>query len=422
MLAPAGPVTRGLRRGLRRVPAGTREALALWIGTRLALAAFTLLASYVLGLDAGGRLQGPGAWALERFTWWDSFQFLRTAERGYIPPEAPCCSQAFFPGYPIAMRVFGPLAGGNLALAGVIVSFVAGCAAACVLWHLAARVTGSAAGGRTAVLLLAAAPYGIFLSAVYTEALFLALALGAWLAGLHRRWWLAGLLAGLATGVRINGLFLAAALAVMYLLQLHADRGARPASATRRAGPTAWGGRLVLRAREVTRLRPRADALGLLASPLAVLAYFAHLRGLTGSWNAWREAEERGWSRRTAWPWQGLAEGWESIRTAGSPDLVVSRWADLLVTLFGIALVVVLVRLRRWAEAAYVLPNVLVLVCSTTLVSAPRYALLWFPAYLLAAEQLERPGRRWWRPALLVACLPLLGVVTLSFSAHLWTA
>jgi hypothetical protein len=291
------------------------------------------------------------------------------------------------------MRAAGLVTGGNLALAGVVVSFLAGCVAAVLLWHLGARATGSAGGGRTAVLLLAVAPYGIFLSAVYTEALFLALALGAWWAGLHRRWWVAGLLAGLATGVRINGLFLAAGLAVMYLLQLRAD-GRR------------W---------------PRPDALALLAPAVAVLAYFAYLHALTGSWNAWREAEEKGWARETALPWVGLAEGWRSIQAAGAPDLVLSRWADLLVTLFGIVLVVVLLALRRWAEAAFVLPNVLVLVCSTTLISAPRYALVWFPAYLLLAQWAE-PPRAWVRPAVLVACLPLLGVVTLSFSAHLWTA
>ena len=373
---------------------GTGEALVIWFGTRLALASFTLLASYLLGLDAGGRLTGPGAWALERFTWWDSFQFLRTAERGYLPPEAPCCSQAFFPGYPLAMRALGPFTGGNLALAGVVVSLLAGCGAAVLLWHLAARATGSPAAGRAAVLLLAVAPYGIFLSAVYTEALFLALALGAWYAGARRSWWVAGLFVGLATGVRVNGVFVALGLAVMYLVQLRAE-----------------GRRL-----------PRVDVLALGSPLLVVGGYFAYLHALTGSWNAWREAEERGWGRRTAWPWQGMAEGWRSATTAGAPDLVVSRWADLVVTVLGIVLVAVLLRLRRWPEAAYVLPNVLVLVCSTTLISAPRYALLWFPAYLLLADLVVRPRWRWLLPVLLVGCLPLLGAVTLSFSAHLWTA
>ncbi len=378
----------------RLTRAGTIEAVALWLGSRAAIAAFSLLASWVLRIDGGGRLQGSSRWVLERFTWYDSFQFLRNAERGYIPPEAQCCSQAFFPGYPLSMRLLAPVVGGNHAAAGVLVSLVAGSVAAVLLWHVGTWATGTARGGRTAVVLLAVAPYGFFLSAVYSEALFLAFALGAWYAGLRRQWWIAGLLAGLATAVRINGLFLAAALAVMYLLQLRAD-GRR------------W---------------PRWDVLALLAPLVSVLAFFTHLYRLTGSWTAWFEAEERGWDRELAWPWQGMAAGVEAIGRARSPDLVVARWADLLVAVFAVALVVVLLSLRRWAEAVYVLLNTIVLVCSTTLVSGPRYAVLWFPTYLLLAQLAERPRFGWLRPALVIACVPLLAYVTLTFSAHRWTA
>jgi hypothetical protein len=63
-----------------------------------------------------------------------------------------------------------------------------------------------------------------------------------------------------------------------------------------------------------------------------------------------------------------------------------------------------------------------VLVCSTTLVSAPRYALLWFPGYLLAAQLTERPGWRWLRVAVVVVCAPQLAALSLSFAAHQWVA
>ena len=48
--------------------------------------------------------------------------------------------------------------------------------------------------------------------------------------------------------------------------------------------------------------------------------------------------------------------------------------------------------LRRWPEATYVGLSVGVLVCSTLIVSAPRYALTWFPAYLLLAQVYTGPG------------------------------
>ena len=390
--APPAPARRP------RLPRPSRTTLAVagfWLGTRASLVLFTVLACWLLRVDHGGRLTGPTRWFLERFTWWDSFHFLRIADRGYLPISQGCCDQAFFPGYPVAIRLVMPLTGGNAALAGFVVSVVAGTVAAVVLWHLGRLATGSAQGGRAAVVLLAVAPYGFFLVAVYSEALFLACALGAWAAGLTRRWWLAGVLTALATLVRINGLFLAVALLVLYLTQTRGVPLGR-------------------------RLRPDAAALAL--PLLAAGGFFAYLRARTGTWNAWQRTQEIGWDRQLAAPWTGIGNAWHSIWTTTAPDLVISRWADLIVTLAGVALVVVLAVLRRWPEMVFVLLNVAVLVCSTTLISAPRYALLWFPAYLLVAELAVRPRWTWLTPAIVVACLPLLGVVALSFATHAWTA
>jgi hypothetical protein len=361
-----------------------------WLWTRAALVVFTVLSCWLLRVDSGGRLTGPTRWFLERFTWWDSFHFLRIVERGYLSLGKGGGDQAFFPGYPLAIAAVRPLTGGNAALAGFVVSVVAGTVAAVVLWHLGRLTTGTPRGGWVAVTMLAVAPYGFFLVTVYSEALFLACAFGAWAAGLTRRWWLAGTLAAVASLVRVNGLFLAVALGVLYLVQ---HRG-----------------------------RVRRDALALALPVLAVGAFFGYLRLRTGSWNAWQQAQDLGWDRSLAAPWTGLANGWHNMATAGTADLVISRWADLVVTVAGVVLVAVLALLRRWPETVFVLLNVAVLACSTTLISAPRYALMWFPAYLLLAELGVRPRWRWVTPAIVVVCLPLLGVVALSFAAHGWTA
>src|SRR3954468_12424420 len=227
------------RRPWWRPSAGTLETVALWLGSRAALGVFTVMACWLLGIDGGGRLSGSTRWFLERFTWWDSFHFLRIVNRGYLSLTTGGGDQAFFPGYPIAVRALMPLTGGNAAMAGFVVSVLAGTVAAAVLWHLGRITTGTDRGGRAAVLVLTVAPYGFFLVTVYSEALFLACALGAWAAGLTRRWWLAGVLAALASTVRINGIFLTAALLVLYLQQAHGERRARAAAesaAAERAG------------------------------------------------------------------------------------------------------------------------------------------------------------------------------------------
>jgi Mannosyltransferase (PIG-V) len=372
--------------------AAADPAVRTWLASRLLVLAAAVLVAPLL--SGQGRELHPAPWPLDRLAGWDTWHFTRIAERGYLPPGLPCCDQAFFPGYPALVRLLMPLTGGSALAAGVVVTLVAGLAAAVLLDRLARLLTGDEQAARTAVRYLALAPFGVYLTAVYSEALFLALSLGAWLAAERRRWWLAGAVAAGASLVRVNGLFLAAALAVLYLTQLLAD-----------------GGR-----------RPRADILALGLPALATAGYFGYLTARTGSLTAWQDAQVAGWDRHGAWPWQGLAAGWRHVQEPASLHLLVSRWADLLAVVAGLALVVVLARLGRWAQATYVGLNVAVLVCSTTLVSAPRYALTWFPAYLLVGELAQRPGWRWLRGPLPVASAAAMVVLTLLFAMHRWVA
>ena len=373
--------------------AGARTAVAVWLATRETLVLFVVVASALTGVDDVLRASAPGDWLLQRFVWWDSLHFVRIAELGYLPPGLPCCDQAYFPGYPLLIRLVMPLVGGSAQVAGLVVSAVAGVAAAALLWHLVCDLVGASAA-RTAVVLMSVAPYGLFFTTAYSESLFLALAVGAWWAATRRHWWLAGLLAAGAAGVRVNGLFLLAGLAVMYVGQLRSDRVRRP----------------------------RRDVLALLAPVVVVAAWAAYLARRTGSLDAWQQAQQLGWARRTAWPWEGLAAGWGAARSATTTDLVISRWADLLFVFAGLVLVGVLLALRRWPEATYVGLSVGVLVCSTLIVSAPRYALTWFPAYLLLAQVLHRPGWRWVRVATPLVCLPALAYLAFSFARHQWVA
>ncbi|HEY6795637.1 MAG TPA: mannosyltransferase family protein [Kineosporiaceae bacterium] len=387
--------------------AAARSALAIWWASRAGLFVAVIGVSYVLALPAPQRIRGVGGWLLERFVWWDSFHFLRIADRGYLPPELPCCDQVFFPAYPFATRAASLLTGGNLVLAGLLVTQVAASAAVVLLWLVAVQPgsraeggwgRGRAAGpavGRAAVVLLAVTPFGVFLSSVYSEALFLALTLAAWLAGLRRRWWWAGVFAAGAAATRINGLFLAAALAVMYLAQLRSDG----------------------------RRRPRLDGLALAVPLFVVAAYFAYLHARTGAWDDWLRAQSLSWHRQSAWPWQGLAAGWRQLVAAPSHDLVISRAADLGTAVAGLFLTAGLLWRRRWAEAVYVGLNLAVLISSNMLVSTPRYALTWFPAYLMAARVAVRPGvGRWILPAAVTLGPATMVVVSVTFAMHLWVA
>jgi hypothetical protein len=144
-------------------------------------------------------------------------------------------------------------------------------------------------------------------------------------------------------------------------------------------------------------------ALALPAVPIA--AYFAWLHAQTGSWTAWNDAEKLGWDRHLAAPWTGLAQGWSDAFHGG---ISIPATADLVAVLIGVAVTVALIVLRRWPEATYMGLNMVVLVCSTTLTSSARYTLTWIPMYILLAEILARPGRRWLQRLLATAAIPLL--------------
>jgi Gpi18-like mannosyltransferase len=169
----------------------------LWLASRLLVMGLVVAVAWAAGVGPESHPLADGAWLVDRFVSWDAYHYGRIAEQGYLPPGLPCCDQAYFPGYPLLMAALAPVTGGSVYAAGLLVSLMAGTAAAALLWVLAREVAGSDSAARRAVLLLALAPAGVFFTAVYTEALFLALALGAWLAGRRGRWRVAGLLCAL---------------------------------------------------------------------------------------------------------------------------------------------------------------------------------------------------------------------------------
>jgi 4-amino-4-deoxy-L-arabinose transferase-like glycosyltransferase len=359
-----------------------------WVLSRVAvIGSILLVGSIVKAVDQPW--DATSGWAAHRFSSYDSGHFLRTAEFGYFSATRRCCSQAFLPGYPMSIRGLAPLVGGHEIWAAMLITLVAGVVAAALLWRLAADHGGPAAG-QIAVAALALNPLSVFMAVVYSEALFVALALGAWLLARKGRWWWAGLIAAGATIVRINGLFLVAALALMFLIQLR-----------RRQPGVRW-----------------YDGAALVLPAVPLSAYFTWLHGQTGSWTAWHDAEELGWGRKLAAPWTGLSNGWSDLFHLGGIRL--SSVLDLTAVLIGLAVTGWLLVLKRWPEAVYMGLNMTVLVCSTTLVSSDRYSLTWFPMYVLLGQALSRPDRRWLRVLLAAVALPLLVYCTVAWTTRVW--
>jgi hypothetical protein len=380
-----GPSQRSPRR--RRLTPLDRSALKLWLLTRVTTFALVSSGAWLFSQNQGAVEPVP---YLDRWLRWDAIHYATIAEFGYggdpaTGPRVPL--PAFFPGLPLLLRALHTI-GINITVAGLLVSFVAGAIAVVALARLGSRETGEPAVGSRAVLLLLLAPSAVFLAAGYTEALFLALALPAWLAARRGSWATAGLLAAGAASIRVTGVFLALALAVEFL--------------TARDGRRRWA------------------ALPWLAVPLLpVLAFMAYLRSRTGDWLAWLHAQEEGWYRSFTWPWDAFRTTWEAA--FGGVQTVGFAWmfgAELVAVAVGLVLTGWLLWGRRWGEATYVGVQVAAFMTSTWFFSVPRATLLWWPLWIgLAAWSLRRP---WVLTAYLTLVAPFMVVFTLLYSLHRW--
>jgi hypothetical protein len=152
---------------------------------------------------AGDPQETPGF--LSYWAHWDGAWYTEIAAKGYeaYAPE----SYAFFPVFPMIMRV-GAALGGGPAFWGVAISLVSLVFALYFLYRIAEKFRDRDTA-RAVTLAFAFFPTAFFLNAPFTEALFLAFAAGSyWAAYVRRDLLLAGILGALAAAARNSGVLL----------------------------------------------------------------------------------------------------------------------------------------------------------------------------------------------------------------------
>ncbi|MET7872921.1 mannosyltransferase family protein [Streptomyces cyaneofuscatus] len=380
----------GFGRAVAWLRPADRRVLWLYLLTRISLWITAHGARWLFPRGSDVREAGP---VLVPFQQWDANHYLHIARDGYFPADAgPWMDgwdnrEAFFPGFPLLLRAVHVVVPSWTA-AGLLISLVAGAVAVLALSRMASSYVPEDTDGRRTALFFLLSPCAVFLAVGYTEALFLAFALPAWLAAQRHHWATAAALTALATTVRVSGLFLAAAIAVLFALSAWSGKGWRGA---------AW--------------------LALPALPPLAYSWYLHTR--TGDWMAWKHAQERGWYRDFHTPWEAWKNTWnaafEGLHTTGYAAMFQAELAAMVV---GLVLVALLVRHRRWPEAVYVALSLWALGTSYWYVSIPRATLLWWPLWIgLAALSLRRP---WFRTAYLCMAAPVSALVALAFLTGRW--
>ena len=218
----------------------------------------------------------------------DAGSYLGIAEHGYpvklrFPwTGGPVAGRAaFFPLFPLLIRLASHLTGGDYPIAGLIVSILAGTASAVGVWALAARVRDRRVADR-AVVLYCFFPGAMTFGMLYSEPLAVALGAAALLALVERRWLLAGLIGAVGTAERPT------------LIVLTVVSGVAAAQAIWIRGE--WRALL-------------APAL----TPLGMLAFFGYLGHRYHDYAFWFQAEKDGWNQHIDW---------------GAHTLRIVFWAD----------------------------------------------------------------------------------------------
>ena len=333
-----------------------------------------------------------GGWAR-----WDSGWYKQIADHGYFFSSTGQSAVAFFPAYPLAMRIVGAVIGSSL-VAGILLTLAAGLVVAVAAWAWFRRRLSPPAAW-TALALLLLYPYAYYLyGVVYADALFIAAGLGAFLLLEHDHPWLAGLAGALATAARPIGVVVVAGLVVRALERRgvfprgSSDGGAHDAGRPPATSAAADGDRALVDIRRV-----RWGDVGVLLSVGGLAAYCVYLGVRFGEPLAFASAE-RYWGQGAGLRTWLKLDFVENVTDVGDPTAWLAYVAHPVVTLAALALVPRVFRRFGWGYGVYSLLVVGLAAFSTKdFFGMGRYVLAAFPCFAVAGELLaDHPRVRAW--------------------------
>jgi hypothetical protein len=393
-----------MRLGLCRLGGAVRESRepllvfavtrgALFLLAYLGLAILPLNPDPAVGTPGGGPWPGfPGNLWLDGWTRWDAGWYRHIATHGYLDQVIGPTGQrnvAFYPLYPLAMRLVS-LTGLDPLAAGILVSNAA-FLLAILLLHRMVRARFGADAAFRCVLLLSVFPFSFYFSAVYSEGLFLLLAVASLHLAERGRWAAASVSALLCGATRAPGLALAPALGLLYLERIRFD---------------------------LRKVRP--DVLWIGLSLLGPVLFYAYLHAQFGDpWLAFKATRAAGW-------WQGgfslkpaerAVRALRSLENLRTGQLPVVFNLNLLAAALCLGSLVSVFRRQPLAWGVFSL----LIVASGALqpVGWGRYVLPAFPVFLAWALGLTS---RWAFAGVVVLSTLLLALLTILYTHWYWVA
>lgn len=287
---------------------------------------------------------------LELWNRWDTPHYINIAQNGYTNVGDSSFFIVFFPLYPLLIRLFSVFIGDYL-FSAMVVSNLASVLAVLYFYKLVRKDYTSNDATRVVFYFLIF-PTAYFLSAAYTESLFLFLSIASFYYAREGRWFFAGLLGGLASVTRISGIVLFPALIVEYWAQ---NRGK-------------------MHLKEIS---------WLLLIPLCFSVYLVINYVTFGDAFAFLTIQKQHWFKELAPPWIGFLNSLDGIGWRSPSERILINYAEILFGLLGLAAVIAGFFYLRISYNIFALLTWLLVTSNSYWLSIPRYSLTIFPLFIL---------------------------------------
>jgi len=382
------------------VTAAIREPLSVFVLTRILFVVLT----YFGVILYSSVFQSPHPSFLHQLlpAWdnrWDTWWYVQIARHGYEWRRvgAQTLPTAFFPLYPLLIRVGVILTQRSYIAVALAISNLAFFGALCYLWRLTRWELDGRVAGRT-ILYIAVFPTALFFFAGYTESLFLFLTVASFYHLRRQDWLLAGAFGAVASATRISGVLLLIPFVYEYA-----------------------------RSRNFSWRRVNSGAFGMVMIPAGLAAFMLYLHWAVGDALAFSHGQAAWQKISTLRLWEGFFESLRQILIVQPAASFFEAHNVLNLTLGGLFLAGSFLAARRLSASysLYVAAFWLLTLSQPAvagaypvpLVSLSRYVLTLFPVFMYIGL-LGR--RRAFHDAYLVLSVGLLSLLTVQFIHGGW--
>jgi hypothetical protein len=326
------------------------------------------------------------------FAVWQRFDvnwYMKIARDGYGNDG----SVAYFPLFPLLMRLLGPVTGGDF-WAGILISNLSLIAVLYLLQRIAAFLVDGESARRSVVYFLFF-PTSFFLLSVYTESLFLVCVLASLVCALRSRWGWAILFGALSAATRLQGVLMVLPLGLILWRELRHAAQDKPSEA-------------LFSTSALFRF------VSMFVIPLTTLGFFLYTRG-----SFFHAYQDKLYAKFTL-PWNNL---WASISLLAGGSGGPIDALNLIITVLLCGMLVLVWRklpleLTVYSLLMFIAP-MFRMTTTQPLVSMSRYALVVFPIFIVFGSAGRNP---WVNRAVLYLSLPLQMYLSAQYFLWGWVA